>query len=273
MKKRLLFILCLTVGLNALSFAQTRTVTNADLEKFRQKRLQAEKEYREKYEELGFPSPEELEKRRVQSQIELEELSERLKEQRLAAQGDWQARAEELKMQIASVEAQLDYLRSFVVEPDRYSGVFAVNVLPRGAFHGGFPNRTGQRVFRGGKPIAVRTSPNLTTGTSVVRRSPRPLQPAVPLLPGIRIHTGALNAPAVNKQGLIFNGKRFPRQGRAPHHFGFFGYGLSRPVDELTLEQNEILAEIRDLEQARAGLYAQMQVLRDAARRAGVNIQ
>ena len=43
-----------------LGISQTRTITNADLEKYKQKRLAAEKELRENYRELGFPSPEEL---------------------------------------------------------------------------------------------------------------------------------------------------------------------------------------------------------------------
>ncbi|HMS40609.1 MAG TPA: hypothetical protein PKE69_10305 [Pyrinomonadaceae bacterium] len=50
MNKRLLFILILTF--TASAFAQTKTITNADLEKYRQKRLAAEKDYAENYERL-----------------------------------------------------------------------------------------------------------------------------------------------------------------------------------------------------------------------------
>ncbi len=67
MKKRLLFILCLFFVWTDSSAAQTKSVTNRDLEKFRQKRLQTEREYRENYSRLGFPSPEELEKQNVES--------------------------------------------------------------------------------------------------------------------------------------------------------------------------------------------------------------
>ncbi len=80
MKKRLLFILCsifITVGFVSAQTAK-RTVTNADLEKFRQKRLAAEKSYRENYARLGFPSPEEMEKERVESRKELARLSARI---------------------------------------------------------------------------------------------------------------------------------------------------------------------------------------------------
>lgn len=63
--------------------AQTRTVTNADLEKFRAERLEAERQYRQNYERLGLPSPEELERRRAESVREREELSARLRAERL----------------------------------------------------------------------------------------------------------------------------------------------------------------------------------------------
>ncbi len=78
MKKRiLLFLGFIFIVVNGGS-AQNRSVTNTDLEKFRQKRLQAEREYRENYEKLGLPSPEELDKRRVQNGKELAALSARL---------------------------------------------------------------------------------------------------------------------------------------------------------------------------------------------------
>ena len=59
--------------------AQTKTISNADLEKYRQARLTAEREYRENYERLGMPSPAELDRRREQSRIETERLSEKLR--------------------------------------------------------------------------------------------------------------------------------------------------------------------------------------------------
>jgi hypothetical protein len=60
-----------------------RTVTNADLERYRSQRLNAERDYRENYERLGFPSPEELDRQLEQSRIEREELSAKLREDRL----------------------------------------------------------------------------------------------------------------------------------------------------------------------------------------------
>lgn len=80
MKRGLLFfVVLIATGIGGSAFAQTRTVTNADLEKFRQERLKAEKDYRENYARLGMPSPEELRRRAEQSSKETSELAARLR--------------------------------------------------------------------------------------------------------------------------------------------------------------------------------------------------
>ncbi len=85
MKRKILFILC--VVFIAVSFVSAqnakKVVTNADLDRFKQKRLQAEKDLRENYEKLGFPSPEELEIQRKASDIERKRVAEKLRRERL----------------------------------------------------------------------------------------------------------------------------------------------------------------------------------------------
>lgn len=83
MKKRAIFVLGMVFVFSSFAFAQTKVVTNADLEKFRQKRLKAEKELRENYQELGFPSPEEMERREEKSRREKTDLANELREKRL----------------------------------------------------------------------------------------------------------------------------------------------------------------------------------------------
>jgi hypothetical protein len=63
--------------------AQTLEITNADLEKFRAKRMAAEKELRENYAKLGFPSPEELAKQAEKEAKERTELVDKLRADRL----------------------------------------------------------------------------------------------------------------------------------------------------------------------------------------------
>jgi hypothetical protein len=60
-----------------------RSVTNASLEKFRQQRLAAERDLRENYEKMGFPSPEELQRQNEESAIERDRLAEQLRQERL----------------------------------------------------------------------------------------------------------------------------------------------------------------------------------------------
>lgn len=108
MKIRLLFILTL-ISITAFSAAaqQTRTVTNDNLEKYRQKRVVAERDLRENYERLGFPSPEELEKNIQQSRIERAELAARLRAEDLERE-QLKLERERLNLdrQIAETEAQ-----------------------------------------------------------------------------------------------------------------------------------------------------------------------
>ncbi len=78
MKTRiLLFIGLIFIAANAAT-AQKRVVTNEDLEKYRQKRVAAERDLRENYERLGFPSPEDRQKQIEQSNAERSALSARL---------------------------------------------------------------------------------------------------------------------------------------------------------------------------------------------------
>ena len=84
MMQRPLFVFCLIFLLTGVLAAQ-RTVTNADLEKYRQVRLEADRDYRENYQRLGLPSPEELEKRREASRAETDRLYEKLRSERLEA--------------------------------------------------------------------------------------------------------------------------------------------------------------------------------------------
>ncbi len=83
MRQRSFFVFCLTIIFCSVGFSQNSTVTNSDLQVYREKRLEAEREYRENYQRMGFPSPEELDRRREQSLKETEALSAKLRAERL----------------------------------------------------------------------------------------------------------------------------------------------------------------------------------------------
>jgi hypothetical protein len=71
--------------------AQTRSITNANLARYKDARVSADREYSENYERLGLPSPEEIDRRIKQRRIDITELAARLRAEdlerdRLAAQ-------------------------------------------------------------------------------------------------------------------------------------------------------------------------------------------
>ncbi|MBK9155217.1 MAG: hypothetical protein IPM25_13535 [Chloracidobacterium sp.] len=104
--------------------AQTRTVTNADLEKFRQARLKAEKDLEERYKEMGFPSPEELRKQAEKDRTEREALAKRLFEERM--QRERQEAAREAAARAA------DSVQYYYSDRDQYSpGFYQAYFYPR----------------------------------------------------------------------------------------------------------------------------------------------
>ena len=83
MKEKLLFSFCFTLAAVALVSGQARTVTNQDLEKYRDQRVKAEADLRDNYARLGFASPEERARRNAESAKASAELSARLRAERL----------------------------------------------------------------------------------------------------------------------------------------------------------------------------------------------
>ena len=115
MKERIVLVLSLILTVSGIVFAQqekaAKTVTNADLEKFRQKRLQAERDYRENYRKRGMPSPQELERIEAERQRGLDEFARRAQTRRAENADEIRQRAAALKNEMISLDAQIAYLR------------------------------------------------------------------------------------------------------------------------------------------------------------------
>jgi hypothetical protein len=271
MKKRLLFILGLSLIAVSSAFAQTRTITNQDLEKFRQKRLQAEREYRDNHEKLGFPSPEELEQRREESRFDAEEAILRQKQQRMETESDFRAQARALRAEIASVEAQINYVNS----------LFPANQSPTEYFTGGIApfgyNRSGRSnsIWRGDATGRV------LFGGAIFTTNPRAgfgnFRPNVPLGNNFRQNHGFGNRAGIR---VNLGGGNTNLRGRFGNFYGrgyrrnkqFYGYYAPVVVDKYDYTQDELLVQLRSLAQARAGLYAEWKILREEANRAGFRI-
>ena len=75
--KILFFVCVLLSGVIAVT-AQSKVVTNTDLDKYRAEREKATADYIENYAKRGQPSPEELDRRNEQSRKELSEVSAKI---------------------------------------------------------------------------------------------------------------------------------------------------------------------------------------------------
>jgi hypothetical protein len=256
MKERILLILSLILVATALVFAQTsarKTVTNADLEKFRQKRLQAEADYRANYKKLGMPSPEELDEREAERRRRNAEFTEEAEMERAQNENYLLARAGELKTQIISVEAQIRYLRGQSAnQQSPYKGgtiVYGGGLVfgGVGGYGGGFPRGvSGNRFRRNNMTIA----PNAQTVRNYARSFPT----------------------AGDIRNQIFG--TYPQLNNAPRRrYGSNSYYGGGYVASSDYSQSDFESRLSYLEQQYAGLLAEWQNLEEAARRAGVRIE
>lgn len=265
MKRQIALFLGLIFSVSSLTFAQTKTVTNANLEKYRQKRVRAEREYRENYKKLGFPSPEELERQIEESRLEREELSARLQAEKDEKEGSLQERADALRAEIASVEAQIVYLRSLASGYSNrrlYFSTYFPGVAYRTYTPGfGFPHKQSPH-FRGHQ-LPTR-SPAIRTVASTLRYRQQSNRSGARI--GFSIGSGAVRFP--HRAG--FRGKNFHYGYGSPYFYG--GYPFPAVIDNTDYEQSEVVSRLRLLEQELAGLRAEWRVLEDQARREGVQV-
>lgn len=142
MKLRLLFVLVSIFLFAGFSSAQ-RTVTNADLNRYKDQRVRAESDLRENYARLGFPSPEELERRDQERAKARQDLALKIRDQELE-----EARLR-LQYQMAAAAARPQTL---VVQTG--SGYDAGSIIYGGGYGyglGGFGY--GNRYPRGFRPV------------------------------------------------------------------------------------------------------------------------
>ncbi|HEX9962979.1 MAG TPA: hypothetical protein VGB00_18750 [Pyrinomonadaceae bacterium] len=250
MKKRILLVLSLILAATGFVFAQTgarKTVTNADLEKFRQKRVQAEADYRANYKRLGLPSPEELEEREAERRAWHAEYSQKVEAERAQNENYFLARADELRLQINSIDAQINYLRGQAgARQSPYKG--GTIVYGGGIVFGGYSSGH-DGSFRGGATRGFRQN---RAGVGLNTQTVRNYAGSFPTAGDIRNQIYG-TYPQLNRPPRRF--------GRADYGGGYVVSGGSYGVDDLTY-----------LERQRAGLLAEWRILEEEARRAGVRI-
>lgn len=260
MKNKIWLAVGLIFVVSSITFAQTakRTITNFDLEKYKQQREKSDAEYRKTYKEKGLPSPEELERSQQEAKRQNEEAIRQNSFNRQQNQGYYQIQANNLRNQIINVEAQMRTLNaqigtipaqnSIVVSPEQLNQT----VIVGGGYYGnrGY-NRQQNTITNQG--VGAQTAINQSAG------NPNPFW-GTPLYPSsIQLVIG--QQPNYQQQH-----RRYPR----PNYGGYYAYPV--PVNNQNVQRGELISRYRYLEQVRAGLVAQWNNLAEEARRAGVRI-
>ena len=106
-----------------------RSITNAELEKYRRARVESEKEYEARRKELGLPS---LEERRQEVAAIQDRTVEQVRTMRAQEEAYWRSRAEALRAETEANRVQLESLRQ---RPEDMAWPYSFGALP--AF-GGF---------------------------------------------------------------------------------------------------------------------------------------
>jgi DNA segregation ATPase FtsK/SpoIIIE-like protein len=257
MKKLLIFLLTI-LCFAANATAQTKTITNADLEKYRKERLRNDPDDERERLRRNLPSREAEEQARQQRAAETNELANRIRAREAEIQNYWQTQAFELRSEIAAVEAQINYVRERVGEIPPPQTYYAVGYNPYfysptccGSYGGAVASRT-----HIGGGIAFGNRPHVSIGAKYSRNIYKQDY-------GIAIGQN----PAV--RGNLIGRKPYnrPRLG----YYGVLAVPFTLPTAQ-NLTREELLAQLRSLEQMRAGLYARYSVLEDEARKAGVKL-
>ena len=226
--------------------AARRSVTNKDLEGYKQTRIRSELAYEKRRKELGLPL----------LRGEFAAIEERARQQLLSMRSQdqadedyWRGRASSLRSELTSNSAQMDYLRRRLEElPSPNSFGAFTTYDPYGAYGAPVLNYLFQGV----------TTSNLFGGSPFNWGSRA----------GVNISLGQPRYPyGYNQQG------RFNRYRGNRGRFGRFYNGnvLALPYQQYdySYERSELSNQLNDLEMQRTGLTVRWRELEEEARRAG----
>lgn len=251
MKKLCIVILSLTAAVSA--FAQTKTVTNDDLEKFRRQRVESEKRLKERYAEMGFPSPEQIEKQNAERRARMEQYSDELRRQRIDSQNDIIGQANALRTQLAAVNAQINYLRGQEGGAYNQSFIYSYGYAPYG--------------YRGGNRSVLPQVRNLPPNMRTVQEYAS-MYPSSQGLYNQSIGNVRIGGRVGNVGGSINLGGN-----RNYNRSGYYRGGFVAPVIVGgASSSNDAGQQLIFLEQQRAGLLAQWEIIAEQARRAGIRL-
>lgn len=246
-----------TPPLAAVHSTQARiTITNANLERWRRARLESEKAYEQRRRALGLPSIEETRRRQDQEADEtLEVIRPRIAVEE-AREAYWRGRANELRGEVAAVEAQIYYLQSRLAE---FSNSSIASVGP-------FIGWGNTRVF--GPARGARGARGAGIG-GYAASTTRP-QMSGPLVFGQRGWGGQVLLNPARRTPFGY-WDRFGGPVLVPFRSAYPFNSIGRPLQsyENSYERATIVQQLDELLGARAGFLARWRLLEEEARRAG----
>lgn len=251
----------------------TKTLTNSDLAAIRQRRLESEKNYEIRRRELGLPTVEETRRRQ---EMEGEILRAQIRENNSARskeEGYWRGRARELRLEIATVDNQINYVRARLNEVSGSS-------LVTGSFTNTYPIWPDYRSRDGrwrnpNRPGRPRTTP------PIFGPQPQPYGYPNGQWPPYGYPNGQNPYGYPNGQWPPYgypNGQ-YPYPNQSPYGFpGPYGYGYPNgqipygypPTTDNSAQAADLQYRLDDLFTKRAGLVAQWQALENEARDARI---
>lgn len=249
---RNLLISLMILSLSCFVFGQERKkITNADLEQFKQKRIKAEEEYRKNYKQLGMPSPEELEKREAERQQKLAEFSRKATENQRQNENYWQSQARGLRNEIANINAQINVLRRQISSvPNQQPVIYSYGYYSPNQYQQNYYPSISQ--IPNNQPIYAPQNGNVVFNNRVQN-------------PPNQVNQSYVNV------NIGVNRRRW--HGNINYNYGNYGnYGYVYPIQNQNYQRDELVSRLRLLEQQRAGLLAQWDLLEDEARRNGIRI-
>lgn len=241
---------------------KTRTLTNRDLETAKTEREKSERAALARRSELNIPSAAEMRRNEERDDKVLRDLIEQNTIKRRQAESYWRARAVALRTEIAALDAEINFLRTRIVEVSTPVGGSYVTTA-------GFNALATPFLFSSVNSLATSPTINITPGASA--------SPNFPIGGNNALVSPTLNNLAVGSNaaargrlavggGVITRGVTF-----APQILYAPAYGYAGAYNYYDYQREALVERLNVLETARAGLAARWRALEDEARQAGAS--
>ncbi|HEX8920172.1 MAG TPA: hypothetical protein VF766_01760, partial [Pyrinomonadaceae bacterium] len=160
-----------------------RELTKQDIEAARRARELSNQEYERRRVELGLPSLEEMRRRTEEETKRLSEASRQSQAEEAQSESYWRMRANQLRTEIAALDAQINYVRTSLAEIPETQGLgtygFVTGIAPGNRWRHPvtrFPEVTGNPGFMRGNNTGAQITGSLTFGgapSGVIQLNPR----------------------------------------------------------------------------------------------------